>query len=1095
MTREIYRSAIGAERVARASAWLREHGAATELVIVGATREAANDLARTAGLALGATFGWHRVTLGLLAGTLAAPALAQMGCVPVGALPIEALAARMFHELATRGDLGRFEPIRDRPGLPRALARTLDELRLAGDLDALDDVELNRMLAAYQAELVRAGLADRAQVLALAAKRVLSGGADPSCDLIGKPLLLLDVPVRNGRERALLAALAARSPSVLATVPAGDDRTLEHLKTALPAPASEAPLSETPEASRSSALHRLQSGLFSKSTARGTMGDDVVILSAPGESRECVEVARRVRAEAEQGVPFDRMAILLRSPAQYRTHLEEALRRAGVPAYFARGTIMPDPSGRALLALLACAADGLSARRFAEYVSLGEVPDASEVGAPPRAAPASERFVPPDDDVVSDAIVRASQRELAGDAQAPVDPYSNAVTSGTLRAPRLWERLLVDAAVIGGLARWERRLDGLAYELALDRKEIDDPESPMIAHIDRNLEALATLRRFALPLLADLAALPKEATWGTWIDHLAALVTRAIRRPEHVLAVLAELAPMANVGPVQLREVRIVLEGRLTDLVVLPQGRSAGRVYVASADDARGRAFDVVFVPGLAEKIFPQKVSEDPILTDRARLAIPGAHLRTNVDRSADERLALRIAIGAAQKRVVLSYPRVDIEQSRPRTPSFYALEVLRAAEGALPGFDELARRAEQIGAARIGWPAPAHSKDAIDDAEHDLALLETVLRRPERETVGTMRYLLSANAHLARALRFRARRWNARLWNSADGLVDPAKEALPALAAHQLAARSYSPTALQNFAACPYKFVLQALHRLAPRQEPSPLEELNALQRGSLIHETQFALFNILRERKLLPVTAANLAEARACLDEALCTVGGTYYENLAPAIDRVWQDGIDNIKADMREWLRRTTIDTEWVPTHFELSFGLADRRDRDPRSVDEAVLLDCGIKLRGSIDLVEKNASGIYRATDHKTGKARTKQGTVIAGGETLQPVLYALVLEKIFGDGKVGSGRLYFCTSTGSFEAPDMPLDDEARDAARAVASAVGGALSQGFLPAAPGKGGCEYCDYKAVCGPYEEQRTSKNKKQDRLIPLKELRTRQ
>ena len=47
------------------------------------------------------------------------------------------------------------------------------------------------------------------------------------------------------------------------------------------------------------------------------------------------------------------MAILLRSPERYQPVIEDALRRAGIPAYFSRGTARPDPGGRAFLALLA----------------------------------------------------------------------------------------------------------------------------------------------------------------------------------------------------------------------------------------------------------------------------------------------------------------------------------------------------------------------------------------------------------------------------------------------------------------------------------------------------------------------------------------------------------------------------------------------------------------------------------------------------------------------------------------------------------------------------------------------------------------------
>jgi ATP-dependent helicase/nuclease subunit B len=42
---------------------------------------------------------------------------------------------------------------------------------------------------------------------------------------------------------------------------------------------------------------------------------------------------------------------------------------------------------------------------------------------------------------------------------------------------------------------------------------------------------------------------------------------------------------------------------------------------------------------------------------------------------------------------VFFSYPRIDLDQARPRVPSFYALEAVRSVEGRLPDFAELARR------------------------------------------------------------------------------------------------------------------------------------------------------------------------------------------------------------------------------------------------------------------------------------------------------------------------------------------------------------------------------------------------------------------
>ena len=60
---------------------------------------------------------------------------------------------------------------------------------------------------------------------------------------------------------------------------------------------------------------------------------------------------------------------------------------------------------------------------------------------------------------------------------------------------------------------------------------------------------------------------------------------------------------------------------------------------------------------------------------------------------------------------------------------------------------------------------------------------------------------------------------------------------------------------------------------------------------------------------------------------------------------------------------------------------------------------------------------------------------------------------------------------------------MPLDDRSRGAAQQVFAAVEDAVGRGFLPAAPREGACDWCDYRAVCGPYEELRVGKKKQAD------------
>ena len=650
--------------------------------------------------------------------------------------------------------------------------------------------------------------------------------------------------------------------------------------------------------------------------------------------------------------------------------------------------------------------------------------------------------------------------------------------------------MLVDAAVIGGRDRWRRRLKGLANELRVRLEEADEPERDNLV---RAIDDLAAFAGYALPLIDALADLPSEANWDKWLDLLGALATQALRKPERALALLAELAPMGPVGPVTLTEVLAVTERLLLEVAVPPPMQRYGKVFVGPTEAARGMSFDAVFIAGVAERMFPRKIVEEPILLDGVRRRISD-RLQTNPSRLSDERLAMALAVGAAERKICFSYPRLDLDQARPRVPSFYALEALRAAEGVLPDFAALARRAETATNARLGWPAPSDVAEAIDEAEYDLALLERLSAGTE-ESTGAARYLVTVNPHLARALRNRFQRWS-RNWTPADGLLSQSETVQAVMAAHQLGARSYSPTALQDYARCPYRFFLRTIHRLSPREVPAVIDELDPLQRGSLFHDVQFELFERLRDRALLPVRSGNLEAAWEQLDAVLLDVAARYQDELAPAILRVWEDGVASIRSDLREWLRRASEDDAgFVPWRFELSFGLdrrPERRHKDAQSVSLAVPLDCGIQLRGSIDLVELHSSGMARVTDHKTGRPEGKKEEIVRGGKSLQPLLYALAAEKLLaGEAQVAAGRLYFCTSNGGFAAREVVLNDNARSLAVQIADEIGEALSRPSLPAAPEKDACTYCDYRVVCGPYEEIRSA-GKPRDRVESLLALR---
>jgi CRISPR/Cas system-associated exonuclease Cas4 (RecB family) len=903
----------------------------------------------------------------------------------------------------------------------------------------------------------------------------------------GLPLLLLDVPLESPVEFAFLRALIEASPDVLVTVPFGDLQALDKLSSIGLTP-------EVLEQKGETDLVALRRYLFARRTppARERRGD-VRFFSAPGEGRECVEIARRLLEEARAGVRFDEMAVFVRAPQRYVGLLEHAFNRAGIPAWFDRGTRRPHPAGRAFLAILACACEKLSAKRFAEYLSLAQVPSGE---------PAVPMPTIPNDEALG-AIAAIEQPDLP-DLPTPDPPITDLQTTdrpttdrpivdGTLRAPWKWETLLVESAVIGGdPRRWHRRLAGLAqeYRLRMQAEAREDPESPRVRRLERELRNLGHLRAFALPLIDRLSSWPASGTWGEWLDRFAEMAPLVLRQPDRVLRVIAELRPMSEIGPVSLDEARDVIADRLLMLETDPPRYRYGRVFVGSPHQARGRAFRVVFVPGLAERMFPQKPHEDPMLLDEEMREPLGAGLPVQEDRGRTERLLLRLAVGAPTERLWLSYPRIDVGESRPRVPSFYALDVMRAITGRVPNHEELQEHAAAEGGAGLAWPAPAEPARAIDNLEHDLSVLRELLQVDDPALVrGHAHYLLRLNDALKRSVTARWARGRSQ-WTPLDGLTRVTGMTKPMLDSQRLAARPYSLSALQKFAICPYQFLLSAICRLQPAEEPEPLQKLDPLTRGAIFHEVQAEFFRELQHQSLLPVTGDRVGAALRVLDTLVARVAKKYEEQLAPAIERVWRDEVADIARDLRVWARRLPEAGEWVPEYFEFSFGLEDE-GRDARSLPDPVLVDGRFLLRGSVDLVErKRGADVLRVTDHKTGKNRTTWRTVVGGGAVLQPVLYSLAVERGLGV-PVASGRLFYCTAPGGFTDHEIPINDANRRAGLEVLEVIDRAIELGFLPAAPGERACTWCDFRTVCGPHEEQRV-KGKPREKLGDLESLR---
>jgi ATP-dependent helicase/nuclease subunit B len=915
-----------------------------DLLLVAMERNAADHIVREFG---GSHTGIHRYSLRQLIAAMAERVLARRGRRPITPLSAEALAAQVIDRVS----LEYFAPIARTPGFPGALIETLARIRLEGR--DLPEGDLHVLSESYQSALSEHSLLDSVGQLEAAIEMVQFGNHT----LMGLPTLILDMRPSNALERKFIEQFSQRAASLEVISAEGK-----------------------PTTTNGNGLDALQCQLFADRVSAPSCSDGVEFFSSSSEALECVEIARRI---INSGLPFDQCAVLLRSPVRYQSLVEDALRRAAIPAWFTRGTIRPDPAGRSFLALLHCAEEGLTASRFAEYLSLGQ-----------------------------------------------------------LEQPFGWERLLVDAAVIGGQHRWRRRLSGLAAELSDTLAQTNDDATRQ--RIEQQLERLEKLTKLALPLIERLDGLRAPRGWGEWIDSLGSLAEASLDNPQQVLDLLDELEPMRELGPIGLPEVVRVLGRYLGILRHEPKANRFGRVFVGSIEEARGLIFKLVCIPGLCEGGFPKPLFDDPLL--------PG----NLAELEAAERLLLRQACAAATSQAVLSWPRIELSSGRARVPSFYVLEAARAATGKVVDRGAIERAAEQGAETRIGWPAPDDARNAIDDTEYDLARLWPATRAAA--VPGLAAYLTCVSPTLARSLRARWYRWR-RKWSTADGLILTPSSAARPLDRFRLTARAYSPSTLQLFACCPYRFALSATMGLQPMKEAVALDRLDPVTRGNLFHEVQ---------RRLLPKLGGYpkdedaLFHAKDALDRVLEDTAKEYAERLAPAIDQIWMNEIERLRADLRGWLVFVTSEQhDWVPTDAEQTF--------------DGVNVGGGWMLRGRIDLIEESRSGELRVTDYKTGNYPDPAPEVTGKGEILQPLLYALAAEQLYSDKQVGGGRLFYATLRGGYRSVYIPLNDSTRVEINHVLATIDDALAKGVLPAAPREDGCKHCDYIVICGPHEEER--------------------
>ena len=398
--------------------------------------------------------------------------------------------------------------------------------------------------------------------------------------------------------------------------------------------------------------------------------------------------------------------------------------------------------------------------------------------------------------------------------------------------------------------------------------------------LEHVLEQLDHLRAFALPIIEQLAAWPRAGARGaSGSIGSSALAPRVLRTPAHVLRVLADLRPMADVGPVDLDEARRVLAERL----LTARSRAAGaplrpRVRRHAAAGARPQ--------------LPRRVRARPRRADVSAEAARGSAAARRPARGGRRGAADAARSGCEpsgcccssrsaprRERLYVSYPRIEL--SEVAGARAVVLRARRHARGDRP-------RAAITSCSRSGRARPAMRRwpgRRRRDPTTRSTIRSTTWRccagcstsRDRGAVKGHAHYLLKLNECLRRSV---VERWarGERRWSPSDGLTRVTPHTQAALAAQRLTARAVLAVGAAEVQRLSVPVRAGGDLPAAAAREPEPLQRMDPLTRGSLFHEIQARFFDAAASARRAAGDGRRPSTRRgATLDDVVDAVAGT--------------------------------------------------------------------------------------------------------------------------------------------------------------------------------------------------------------------------
>lgn len=776
-------------------------------------------------------------------------------------------------------------------------------------------------------------------------------------------------------------------------------------------------------------IDRIAGALF-RDTAASVAAPNVSLVSAPDTVREVWEAARACLAWAKDGVRFHEMAVVYRNREPYRALIDEIFREAGIATYLHEGRLLSThPLGLRLLALLDLAADpAFSRQAVMEFLTETRLPRET-----------AERY-------------------------------------GRFR-PSQWETYTREAGVVGGIEQWQSRLRRLAAE------KTERSKDERFEWLAPEAERIADLRRFAADFHAALTGHANEATWEEHLTFLRDLAAKYADGVEKVIDALDGLKALSAVAPgapfdAFCRAVRDELESRDASSVLGAPARLFGRagVVVVDATSLRHLRFRAVYMLGVAERAWPPPPRPDPLLLEHERARLNAAStgvvpLRTAPD---DEPLTFWLGVQAAGEHLMVSYARADAGGSGKHLPSYFFRAIGEALEGRpldLGGLDA-SRHLRRVEAGRLASDDLASSLSA---AEYDRGLVKGAIAADDSAPIDA---LITGAPAFGRAVRARLARWGASL-TAYDGVMAGETALERAATAAFARTKPVSPSRLEMYATCPYRYFMRYTLNVEPVKEPEDIERIDALERGSLIHSIlERFLKGIGRDDPPRPDARARhlalllqAAAAEAAQREARGVTGRPL----------IWTMDKQQIEEDLVRWYDaelKEAARSSLRPGAFEVGFGGARfgfSDDESALSTQEPAVIRAGdrdVLLQGRIDRIDwDDARERFRVIDYKTGKYSTK--TAFERGTALQLPVYLSAAAELLGiDPLRGEARYFYVSSRGGYRQIGITGEDLAartQEFERVLVTIADG-VDGGFFAPNPGKGksNCQYCDFADIC---------------------------